>query len=178
MNRLIVIALAAIALSGCEQHMADTAKRDPLDTSPLFADGSSARTPPDGTVPADADLTPTAKALPAKLDLAMLQRGQERFAIFCAPCHDYTGHGDGRVVQRGFPHPPDLHSETLRDAPDRLFFDVITNGYGVMFPYADRVPVADRWAIVAYIRALQYADQVPTEDLTEALKTRLAEAAP
>jgi hypothetical protein len=107
-----------------------------------------------------------------------MQRGQQRFNIFCSPCHDYTGHGNGRVVQRGFPHPPDFHSARLIAAPDSHFFDVITHGYGAMFSYASRVPVADRWAIVAYIRALQYSEQVPAGDLTPDLKAKLAEAAP
>jgi mono/diheme cytochrome c family protein len=89
------------------------------------------------------------------MSLALVKRGQERFDIFCSVCHGYTGDGDGMVVQRGFPHPPSFHSPRLIAAPDQHFVDVITNGHGVMYSYADRVPVADRWAITAYIRALQ-----------------------
>jgi mono/diheme cytochrome c family protein len=78
-----------------------------------------------------------------------------RFGIYCSPCHGYDGYGDGIIVARGFPHPPSFHGARLRAAPAKLFFDTITNGYGVMYSYADRVEPADRWAIVAYIRALQ-----------------------
>ena len=94
---------------------------------------------------------------PPPVTPALLARGRERFDIFCAPCHGLDGTGDGRVVQRGFPHPPSYLSGRLRDAPADHFLDVITNGFGVMYPYADRVAPADRWAIVAYIRALQLA---------------------
>ena len=173
--RFPLLLLSLLALCGCQQKMADMPRLDPLETSPLFADGAGARPPVPGTIRADADLSEPADGLPAALDLALLQRGRERFEIFCAPCHDYTGHGDGRVVQRGFPHPPDFHSPALLTAPDKHFFDVITNGYGAMFSYAARVPPADRWAIVAYIRALQYAEQVPAADLTPDLRARLAE---
>jgi hypothetical protein len=170
------VLLLALLVAGCEQKMADAPRRDPFETSPLFADGTSARVPPAGTVATDADLAPVATALPAGLPMSMLQRGRDRYEIFCTPCHDYTGHGNGRVVQRGFPHPPDFHSAALRRAPDRTFFDAITNGYGAMYPYASRVAVADRWAIVSYIRALQLADDVPAGELTPALVKRLAEA--
>jgi mono/diheme cytochrome c family protein len=95
------------------------------------------------------------------MTMQVLQRGRERFDIFCAPCHSPVGDGDGMVARRGFPHPPSYHDERLRSAPDRHFFDVMTQGYGVMKPYANRIDARDRWAIVAYIRALQlsqYAD--------------------
>jgi mono/diheme cytochrome c family protein len=89
------------------------------------------------------------------MSLALVQRGRERFNIFCSECHGYTGEGDGMVAQRGFPHPPSFHDPRLIAAPDEHFVDVITNGHGVMYSYADRVPPPDRWAIAAYIRALQ-----------------------
>ena len=167
--------LLAVCLAGCEQKMADAPRRDPFEPSPLFADGTSARLPPAGTVATDADLEPVAAALPATLPMAMLEQGRAQYEVFCTPCHDYTGHGNGRVVQRGFPHPPDFHSARLRNAPDRLFFDAITNGYGAMFPYASRVPVADRWAIVAYIRALQLSEDAPAGMLGPELMARLDE---
>ena len=85
----------------------------------------------------------------------VLLRGQQRFDIYCAPCHSEAGDGDGMVARRGFPHPPTFHSDRLRNAPDGHFFQVITRGYGAMYPYADRVAPDDRWAIVHYIRALQ-----------------------
>ena len=165
--------LAMLVLAGCDQKMADMPKRNPLDTSPMFSDGAADRLPVAGTVTADADLAPQPDALPAALPLSLLQHGQDRFNVFCSPCHAYDGHSNGRVVQRGFPNPPDLHSAAIVALSDRQIFDVITHGYGVMFPYNDRVPPADRWAIVAYIRALQYADKVPVAELTPELRAKL-----
>ena len=172
MNRALVL-LALLALSGCDQKMAEMPTREALDTSPLFADGAADRPPVAGTVAADADLTPQPAALPAVLPLALLRHGQDRFNVFCSPCHAHDGHGDGRVVQRGFPNPPDLHSAAVSALSDRQIFDVITNGYGVMFPYGGRVPSADRWSIVAYVRALQYGDHVPVAELDTDLRARL-----
>jgi mono/diheme cytochrome c family protein len=97
--------------------------------------------------------------------MALLRRGQERFNIYCSPCHSPVGDGDGMVARRGFPHPPSYHIDRLRNAPDRYLFDVITQGHGVMRSYADRVPADDRWAIVAYIRALQLSQYARLEDL-------------
>jgi mono/diheme cytochrome c family protein len=97
--------------------------------------------------------------------LALLQRGQERFRIYCTPCHSELGDGHGMVVQRGFPAPPSYHSDHLRHATVQHFFDVITNGYGAMYSFADRVQPADRWAIAAYIRALQRSQNVTGADV-------------
>ena len=97
----------------------------------------------------------SAKAIPYPVTMPLLERGQQRFAIYCEPCHSPLGDGDGMIARRGFPHPPSYHIARLRAAPDRHFYDVMTNGYGVMYSYADRVTPEDRWAIVAYIRALQ-----------------------
>jgi mono/diheme cytochrome c family protein len=102
-----------------------------------------------------------AKTMPYPVTMQLLRRGQDRFNIYCEPCHSPIGDGDGMVARRGFPHPPSYHIDRLRAAPDRHFYDVMTQGYGVMRSYADRVAPEDRWAIVAYIRALQlsqYAD--------------------
>jgi mono/diheme cytochrome c family protein len=96
---------------------------------------------------------------------ALLQRGQDRFRIYCTPCHSELGDGNGMVVQRGFPHPPSYHVDRLRQAPTRHFYDVITDGYGAMYSFADRVGPADRWAIAAYIRALQLSQHTPATDL-------------
>jgi mono/diheme cytochrome c family protein len=105
---------------------------------------------------------------PPPVSLALLERGQERFRIYCTPCHSELGDGQGMIVQRGFPPPPSYHIERLREAPVEHFYDVITNGHGAMYSYAFRVQPADRWAIAAYIRALQRSqhatlDQVPPE---------------
>ena len=93
--------------------------------------------------------------IPIEVTPALMQRGRERFGIYCEPCHSPVGDGDGMVARRGFPHPPSYHIARLRQVSDRHFYDVITNGYGIMYAYADRVTPEDRWAIVAYIRALQ-----------------------
>lgn len=100
------------------------------------------------------------------LTLALLDRGQEQFRIYCTPCHSELGDGDGMIVQRGFPHPPSYHSAALLDATTQHFYDVITNGYGVMYSYSARVQPADRWAIAAYIRALQLSQRILVADLS------------
>ena len=177
MGRAGIILLAlAVLLAGCEKlarNMYDQQRYKPMHESSLFADGTSARSPVPGTIaaasgtPAGTDVelarakAEAAKAMPYPVTMQLLRRGQERFDIYCAPCHSIVGDGDGMVARRGFPHPPSYHIDRLRSAPDRHFYDVMTNGYGVMRPYADRVAPEDRWAIVAYIRALQlsqYAD--------------------
>jgi mono/diheme cytochrome c family protein len=103
--------------------------------------------------------------IPLPLTRATYRRGQERFAIFCAPCHSVLGDGDGMVVRRGFPAPPSFHSERLRRAPDSHFYAVISHGYGAMYAYADRLNPQDRWAVVAYIRALQLSQHAPVQTL-------------
>jgi hypothetical protein len=113
--------------------------------------------------------------LPA-LTPALLNRGRERFDIFCSPCHSVVGDGDGMVARRGFPHPPSFHSDRLRNESDAHFYAVITNGYGAMYSYATRVEPGDRLAIVAYIRALQLSQRTPAASLSEDDRARLAVA--
>jgi mono/diheme cytochrome c family protein len=156
------------------RDMYDQAKLKELASSPLFADGAASRLPPPGSVPrasgdaaeisggrrgseaiAALDAADAADMLPASTNPSRLARGRERYVIYCAPCHGGAGEGDGLVVRRGFPAPPPYRIDRLRAAPDRHFFDVMTKGYGVMLPYADRVDADDRWAIVAWIRRLQ-----------------------
>ena len=153
--------LLLLALAACKQEMQTMPRLDPMEPAPMFDGGSEALRPPPGTVAASAVLDPAPQALPARVPSALVQRGRERFDIFCAPCHGPTGEGDGMIVQRGFPAPPSFHDPGLIAAPDRHFYDVISNGFGVMFPYGSRVPPADRWAIVAYVRALQLAFRTP-----------------
>ena len=175
-------ALCLLLTTGCElrQAMYDQQKYEPLEESSFFADGLSARQPMPGTVArgqlhTDAHLyqgkinDELATTLPLPLTGELLERGQERFDIFCSPCHDRTGQGNGMIVQRGFKQPPSLHQARLQEAPVGYFFDVITNGFGAMYNYASRIPIRDRWAIAAYVRALQLSqnvefDQLPEED--------------
>jgi hypothetical protein len=103
----------------------------------------------------------------------MLRRGQQRYTIYCMPCHSPVGDGDGPIVRRGFPHPPSYHIRRLREADDRHFFDVISQGFGAMYSYADRITPEDRWAIVAYIRALQLSQHAPADALPPDLRASL-----
>ena len=179
--RLVCLLLLLFSLAGCRKAMQVDGHIKPLQESTFFEDGMTARQPVEGTL-ARGELREDslywrgevngrlATGFPEKVDLAMLKRGQERFNIYCAVCHGRTGYGDGMIVARGFPQPPDFHQKRLRDVPPGYLFGVMTHGYGVMYSYADRVPVADRWAIAAYIRALQYsqnarAGDVPPEEL-------------
>ncbi len=163
-------------LGACRQDMHNQPKYRGLRASEFFADGSSARPLVEGTIARgtlqddEAFFTGkvdkvTVKELPFPVDEAVLNRGQERFNIYCSPCHDRTGSGNGMVVQRGFRAPPSYHEDRLRNAPVGYFFDVMTHGFGAMQDYAAQVPVADRWAIAAYIRALQLSQRATTADV-------------
>ncbi|CDX22509.1 conserved hypothetical protein [Mesorhizobium sp. ORS 3324] len=174
-----MLILGALFVAGCRQDMEDQPRYDPLEASNQFADGMSARTPVEGTVAHDADLSPPPTVLPYPVTIELLRRGQQRFEIFCSPCHGRTGDGHGIIVERGFPAPPSYHQDVLRKASNQHFYDVITNGYGAMYSYAARVPPPDRWAIVAYIRALQFSRAAPVAALPQSLRARLeAEAKP
>jgi mono/diheme cytochrome c family protein len=177
-RRRLALAALCLGLSGsaCRQDMHDQPRYKPLAGSDFFADGRSARPPVPGTVArgqlrADAALY-TGKsggafvdAFPVPVDLKLVQRGRERYEIYCTPCHGRTGRGDGMVVQRGYRRPPSMHIERLRNEKPGYFFDVITNGFGVMPDYAAQVPVADRWALVAYLRALQLSQHATIDDV-------------
>jgi mono/diheme cytochrome c family protein len=188
MKRLMLAAALVFLLAGCERgmhQMYDQPRYRTQQPSPLFTDGNSARMGPQGSVAVAggvaADTSSGRNGVlpgalppePASWDLATLQRGQQRYNIYCAPCHGTTGNGDGMVVQRGFPAPPSYHTDRLREAPDAHIFDVISNGYGVMYPYGDRVAPGDRWAIVGYVRALQLSQHAPRDRLRPEDITRL-----
>ena len=156
----IAAAGLTIAVAGCD-NMANQAKLNPYE----LPYGSELRwpvAPPPNTVPRDQPSSPPSAP---PLTIALLERGQQRFDIYCSPCHSRIGDGNGIIVQRGFPHPPSYDIGRLRNAPDQHFYDVITHGYGVMYSYADRVEPADRWAIVAYIRALQASASASLSDV-------------
>jgi mono/diheme cytochrome c family protein len=175
---LTVLGIAPLALvAGCRQDMHDQPKYKTLAPSAFFPDGQSARPLVADTVARghlDDDLqffsgkTAAGKPLdvfPLTVTTDVLQRGRERFNIYCSPCHDRTGSGRGMVVRRGFKPPPTLHAERLVQAPPGHFFDVMTNGFGAMPDYRSQVAPADRWAIVAYIRALQRSQQATLADV-------------
>lgn len=183
---------AALLLCGCERRMRDMYEQpryDPGEASTLWPDGKATRPPPPGSVAyATGDLAATSSgrrgeqqlladdAGPPPLTMPRLVRGQQRYSIYCLPCHSALGDGDGPVVRRGFPRPPSYHEDRLRSAPDRHFYDVITHGYGVMVPYADRVTPEDRWAIVAYIRALQLSQHASLDTLPPRLQAAVQAA--
>ena len=185
--------LLALASLGCGQWMDDQPKYEPLEFSPLIARGETGtprwtREPVPGTVPRGASrdaayewdehfLFGTAggefvdevpdRALDGRDLKLVLLRGQERYDIFCAPCHDLVGTGNGRIPQRGYPYPPSFHSENLRSKPLGHYFRVISNGMGRMPPYDKQIPPKDRWAIAAYIRALQLSQHAQISQLPE-----------
>lgn len=157
---IILIGGAAVALAACD-NMANQPRLNPYEL-PFGSQIPWPIEPVRHTVARDDQLNPPS---PPPVSMALLQRGQQRFDINCSPCHGRLGDGNGIIVQRGFPHPPSYYSDTLRNAPNQHFYDVITHGYGVMYSYADRVEPADRWAITAYIRALQASASAKISDV-------------
>jgi len=174
--RALGIAAVSVVLAGCRQDMHDAPSYDPLQATTFFANGAASRTLVPNTVPRgllreDTHLNEgkvngqLATTFPMPVTAEVMARGQERFNVFCSPCHGRTGSGNGMVVQRGFRAPPSYHEDRLRNAPVGYFFDVMTNGFGAMQDYASQVPVADRWAIAAYIRALQLSQRATVADV-------------
>jgi cytochrome c553 len=156
--------------------MHDAPRYDPLEASTFFADGQSARqlvpnTVARGQLREDRHLFEgvvdgrPADVFPMPVTEAVMLRGRDRFEVFCSPCHGSTGTGNGMIVQRGFRQPPSYHEDRLRAAPVGYFFDVITHGFGAMQDYASQLPVDDRWAVTAYIRALQLSQGAAPEDV-------------
>ncbi len=174
----MLVSAVITGIAGCAYNMSEQPRYNPEAPSDFFPDGSSARPAVPGTIPhqeSPDQAFRTGKhggllldAIPVPLTKALLERGQQRFDIYCSPCHGRTGDGAGMVVNRGFREPPSYHIQRLRDAPDGHFFDVITNGFGEMASYAERVTPADRWAITAYIRALQLSQGATIADVPPA----------
>jgi cytochrome c553 len=180
---LIFLAAVLVLVTGCDLvplHMREQPRYEPLDAAALWSDGASARPIPANTIPrgqwgqikldnefytgknaAGEYLT----ANPLDVTRPVMYRGQAQFDVFCAPCHGKAGYGDGMIVQRGFKQPTSYHDERLRQAADGYFYEVMSNGFGTMYSYASRISPEDRWAIVAYIRALQLSQNVPLEEL-------------
>ena len=176
-----VTPLLLLAAGGCKDSRKDMAvqpKHEPYQATGMFADGSSARPIVAGAVARDAADVPArawaasggapdeltaAKAMPFAIDAGVVERGREGFEVYCAVCHGRLANGQGMIVQRGFPRPPSFHVERLIGETDRHFYDVITNGFGAMYSYAQRVPPRLRWEIVAYVRALQEAGRTAPE---------------
>jgi mono/diheme cytochrome c family protein len=189
MRRLAAVAVLVVALAGCRQDMHDQPKYEPQEGSSFFRDGRAGRPPVEGTVWRTERLAEPAyttgrigaeyvAALPMPVTLDLVARGRQRYDIFCAPCHDRVGTGSGMIVLRGYRKPPSFHIERLRTQPDGYFFDVITNGFGVMPNYAQQIPVADRWAITAYVRALQLSQSATLADVPNADRAALEGKAP
>jgi len=159
--------------ASCRQSMADQPKFGPLKPSSLFGDDRSARPVPAGTIARDADIAPENTG-EVPLTRALLERGRERFNIYCAPCHGETGDGKGMVVLRGFRHgPPSFHIDRLRASSPRHFVDVISNGFGAMQSYAAEISPKDRWAIAGYIQALQLSQNATAGTLPESDRRQL-----
>jgi mono/diheme cytochrome c family protein len=177
-SALIVAIVIALTGSACRQDMHDQPKYTPLRSTPFFGDVRSARPLVAGTVArgqlhedpfletgkiGNADAT----VFPFPVDAAVMARGRERFEIFCTPCHGRIGTGDGMIVRRGYRRPPTYHDDRLRNAPIGHFVDVMANGFGAMPDYSDQIGARDRWAIAAYIRALQLSQHARLADVPE-----------
>jgi len=187
-SRLLVGACAAVCFlfgSGCEylrQDMANQPKNRALSPSPFFEDGRSERplvenTVARGSLANDALFVPKdSNAFPLPVDLALLNRGEERYKIFCSPCHGLQGDGNGMVVMRGMKRPPSYHQDRLRQAANGYVYDVMTNGFGQMLGYSAQIPPRDRWAIIAYIRALQLSRNAKATDLPAELREKMNQA--
>ena len=176
--------LALTALVACRQKMANQPRYDPLEASDFFADGMSARPRLAGTVARGELVTDPflesgkingadANGFPFPVTREVVDRGQQRFDIYCSPCHGRLGDGAGMIPARGLRRPTSFHTPVLRNAPTGHFFDVMTNGFGAMPPYRTMIPPRDRWAIVAYIRALQLSQNATVADVPPAERAKL-----
>jgi len=185
-RRAAALCAFALAFSACAQRMDEQSKMKPLRESKFFADGRSARPLVQGTIPQGPLPDPYfdegregkgfATRYPFPVTRAVLARGQQRFDIYCAVCHDRAGSGRGMIVRRGFPKPPSFQEPRLVAAPPGLFVATIANGVGPMFPYGDRVEPKDRWAIAAYIKALQLRERFPVAKLSAKERSMLEAA--
>ena len=170
---LILIALAPLA--ACDKaDMADQARAKTWDKNPFFPREITMRQPVAGTVPRRDPAQPAPQ--PQRVSRDLLDRGRQRYAVFCTPCHGQDGRGQGMIVARGFPHAGNLTGEDQRRASAAEIYDAISNGRKAMFGMAQMIPSADRWAIVAYVRALQLSQDAPVDRLPEPDRARLEAA--
>jgi mono/diheme cytochrome c family protein len=174
---------AFLLVGGCDemrQDMATQPKNRPLSPSDFFHDGRSERPLLENTVARGSTandeymVAKDSNAFPLTVDQALLERGQERYGAFCTPCHGLQGDGNGMVALRGMKHPPSYHIDRLRESPNGYFYDVISNGFGQMYGYAAQIPPRDRWAIVAYVRALQLSRNAHAAELPAELRQKLS----
>jgi hypothetical protein len=180
------LSTVVMLLCGCRLDMHVQPKYLPYEPTTFFDDGRSERPPVPGTVARGHlhldELLYTGKEngvvsnrFPFPITHEDLERGRQRYNIYCTPCHDYTGSGHGMIVQRGFPTPPSYHIDRLRQAPVGHFFDVMTNGDGSMYSYASRIEPEDRWRIAAYIRVLQLSQHAALQDVPESERQKLTQ---
>ena len=179
----LLMAVSLLFLSGCgntlRQDMANQPRQNPLSPSDFFQDGRSERplvenTVVRGSIEDDKLAVPKeSNVYPLPLTMALLERGQDRYKIFCSPCHGLQGDGQGMVTLRGMKHPPSYHQERLRNVPNGYLYDVIVNGFGAMNGYSAQLTPPDRWAIVAYVRALQVSRNAHVAELPENLREKL-----
>jgi mono/diheme cytochrome c family protein len=175
-----------VIFAACRQQMAEQPRYDPLEASSFFADGQSARPLVEGTV-ARGQLkedqqffnggteTLLTREFPFPITIDVLHRGQERYNIYCAPCHDRTGSGTGMIVRRGYARPPSFHGDILLRQPVGHYFRVISQGFGAMPSYREQISTGDRWAIVAYIRALQKSQNASLNDVPPSQRSSLGQ---
>ena len=166
-------ALLALGLSACNQDMDKQPKYNEYKPASLFPNGSVLQHAPSGTVSREEYAREQNAPKKPAVTRALLERGRERYDIFCSPCHAKTGDGYGRIVARGMPHPQSFDSEAMRNASDEHLYDVISNGRGMMFPLGYKLEPRDRWAIVAYLRALQLSQRAAASDLTPEMREKL-----
>jgi mono/diheme cytochrome c family protein len=179
MRRPAAIALCLVAAGCTRSNMDSQPKYHEYEPGALFRDGQVLQSPPPGTVARDEPVDAAEAAAKPVVTAQLLARGRKQYDVFCSPCHDRVGSGRGVVVSRGFPQPPSFHQQRLRDADDQHFYDVITKGYGAMYSFSSRVRPQDRWAIVAYLRALQLSQHADVADLSaEAREKLMAEKMP
>ena len=187
LTRRVLLAACGIFLAGCNeellrQDMANQPKNKPLSESDFFADGRSERplienTVARGSIANDEFVVPKdSNAFPLPVDEKLLERGEGRYKIYCTPCHGLQGDGSGMIVVRGMKHPPSYHIDRLRQSPNGYYYDVITNGFGSMYGYSAQIPPKDRWAIIAYIRALQLSRNAKAGELPESLRAKISSA--